>query len=207
MKQHARTISIAIVNDYPIVTAGVAGLLAPYPRFRVSQHVGSLPIADDVDVVLLDTFGNEDPPARLIEVANATGAKVLVFGWAESVDLGIEQVRRRGGDAFLAKTVDGAELAAAIEAVLGDSAVDVAAPPREQTMVAWPGQEFGLSEREGEVICLITAGLTNLDVAGAMYLSINSVKSYIRSAYRKIGVTYRSQAVLWGVDHGMRPAL
>ena len=38
-----------------------------------------------------------------------------------------------------------------------------------------------------------------------MFLSINSVKTYIRSAYRKIGVTPRSQAVLWGVENGFKP--
>ena len=38
-----------------------------------------------------------------------------------------------------------------------------------------------------------------------MYLSINTVKTYIRSAYRKIGVTGRSHAILWGVDHGFQP--
>ena len=38
-----------------------------------------------------------------------------------------------------------------------------------------------------------------------MFLSINTIKSYIRSAYRKIGVTNRTQAVLWGVDHGFLP--
>ena len=31
------------------------------------------------------------------------------------------------------------------------------------------------------------------------------MKSYIRTAYRKMGVSSRSQAVLWGVDHGFRP--
>jgi DNA-binding CsgD family transcriptional regulator len=38
-----------------------------------------------------------------------------------------------------------------------------------------------------------------------MHISPNSLKSYIRAAYRKIGVTTRSQAVLWGIRHGLRP--
>ena len=37
-----------------------------------------------------------------------------------------------------------------------------------------------------------------------MRISLNSVKSYIRSAYRKTGVQSRSQAVLWAVTHGVR---
>ena len=57
--------------------------------------------------------------------------------------------------------------------------------------------------REAEIIALITRGLSNKDIAARCFLSINSVKSYIRSAYRRMGVTSRSQAVLWGVRHGM----
>jgi len=37
------------------------------------------------------------------------------------------------------------------------------------------------------------------------YLSPNTIKSYIRSVYRKIGVSSRTQAVLWGVHHGFAP--
>ena len=75
------------------------------------------------------------------------------------------------------------------------------------TVVAgeWPGQEAGLSARESEIIALITKGLTNQEIAERAYLSINSVKSYIRSAYRKIGVTRRSQAVAWGMQNGFEP--
>jgi len=38
-----------------------------------------------------------------------------------------------------------------------------------------------------------------------MYMSINTVKTYIRTAYRKMGVNSRARAILWGVDNGFRP--
>ena len=52
---------------------------------------------------------------------------------------------------------------------------------------------------------LITQGLSNQEIAERSYLSINSVKTYIRTAYRKIGVTRRAQAVAWGMRHGFEP--
>ena len=67
----------------------------------------------------------------------------------------------------------------------------------------WPGQDAGLTQREAEMVTLITRGHTNAEIAATTYLSPNSVKSYIRSAYRKMGVERRSQAVAWGIAHGM----
>ena len=52
---------------------------------------------------------------------------------------------------------------------------------------------------------MITHGLSNDEIAKRAYLSINSVKTHIRTAYRTINVSSRSQAVLWGVDNGFRP--
>ena len=49
---------------------------------------------------------------------------------------------------------------------------------------------------------LIASGLSNEEIAGRLYLSRNSVKSSVRSAYRKIGVTRRTQAAMWWVEHG-----
>ena len=69
----------------------------------------------------------------------------------------------------------------------------------------WPGREQGLSARESEVLALITQGLSNQEIAERTYLSINSVKTYIRTGYRKIGVSRRSQAVAWGMRHGFEP--
>jgi DNA-binding NarL/FixJ family response regulator len=69
----------------------------------------------------------------------------------------------------------------------------------------WPGRREGLTDRESEILALITQGRNNADVAALTYLSPNTVKSYIRAIYRKINVASRTQAVLWGVKHGFIP--
>lgn len=62
--------------------------------------------------------------------------------------------------------------------------------------------EGSLTSREREVLDLIARGLTNHEIAEATSLSINSIKSFIRSAYRKIGVEKREHAIAWAVDRG-----
>ena len=79
--------------------------------------------------------------------------------------------------------------------------------PRARTApgLDWPGRTEGLSDRESEILALITQGKSNAEVAALTYLSPNTIKSYIRTIYRKIGVASRTQAVLWGVKHGFTP--
>jgi DNA-binding CsgD family transcriptional regulator len=102
---------------------------------------------------------------------------------------------------------------ASLERIAGRGVAPGAAAPRERPAAvrlaepqsSWPGREEGLSVREAEVVALITQGHTNPEIAASLYLSLNSLKSYIRSAYRKMGVERRSQAVRWGIEHGMLP--
>ena len=67
------------------------------------------------------------------------------------------------------------------------------------------GDTVGLSPRETDVLRLVVLGFSNQEIAGELYVSVNSVKTYIRSAYRKIGVTTRPQVVSWCVRHGFPP--
>lgn len=61
----------------------------------------------------------------------------------------------------------------------------------------------GLTVREFEVLGLVAAGLSNAEIAERLYVSVNTVKTYVRAAYRKIGVDRRSQAVIWCAHHGV----
>jgi DNA-binding NarL/FixJ family response regulator len=62
-----------------------------------------------------------------------------------------------------------------------------------------------LTDREISVLELVGAGLLNREIADELFLSLNTVKTYIRLAYRKIGVTRRAEAVLWAVHHDLGP--
>ena len=53
------------------------------------------------------------------------------------------------------------------------------------------------------MLSLICSGYSNIEVAAALNLCLNSVKSNVRSCYRKIEVDSRSKAVLWGLGHGL----
>lgn len=60
-----------------------------------------------------------------------------------------------------------------------------------------------LSPREADVVREICRGRSNAEIGDSLHLSVNSVKTYVRTAYRKMGVTTRSQAVRWGIERGL----
>jgi DNA-binding NarL/FixJ family response regulator len=201
-------IRVAIVNDYEIVVAGVASMLAPHSdRVRVVELDAGLPVASDVDVILYDTFGQvQGDGVDLEELVQGNGAKVVIFSWNLQPEL-VERAIVRGASGYLSKSMSGDEVVAAVEAV---HAGEIVLPPSQDdeehaAVGGWPGREIGLTAREAEVLALITQGLSNQEIAERSYLSINSVKTYIRTAYRKIGVTRRSQAVGWGMRNGFEP--
>ena len=130
----------------------------------------------------------------------------MIYSWNLQPDL-IERALAGGASGYLSKVLTGPEVVGALERIMDGETVVLVGD--NETSVGgvgnWPGRSAGLSPREAEVLALITQGLSNQEIADRAYLSINSVKTYIRSAYRKIGVQRRTQAVVWGMGHGFQP--
>lgn len=202
-------ITVALVDDYDVVLLGVAKILDNYrDRVLISEIDANKPVKDNVDIVLYDSFAQPESDHAEISVLvnNPNAGKVVFYTWTFRADL-IENAKRRGVSGYLSKALPGRELVAALERIHAGELVISDAPGRVRPNVGldWPGQGEGLTDRESEILALITQGLDNAAVARQTYLSPNTVKSYIRSVYRKINVASRTQAVLWGVDHGFSP--
>jgi DNA-binding NarL/FixJ family response regulator len=125
---------------------------------------------------------------------------VAVFTW-ECRDGFVERAMLGGADGYLAKELPALELVAAIEKVQAGERIVALALSRRTEPQASPA--IGLTPRETHVVALIAAGVPNKEIARQLELSMNTVKSHIRTAYRSMGVTSRTQAVLWAVDHGI----
>ncbi len=206
---------LALVNDYEVVVRGLAHMLERFEDIEVVEMETEAEVAEPVDIALYDTFaqaqGDGEDVAAL--VANPRVRHVVVYSW--NLDHALQRRTLDGGVAgYLSKAMTAEELAGALREVAAGRVVDCQgaadSEDREATVDGpsegdWPGRRHGLTARESEVLALITQGLSNQDIAARTHLSINSVKTYIRHAYHKIGVTSRSRAVLWGIDNGFRP--
>lgn len=197
---------IALVDDYEVVVRGVASLFDGYEdRVVVTELDADQPVTADVDIALLDTFAQAeaDPTALRVLVDNPHAQRVVVYTWCTD-PVAVQMTMAEAVDGYITKTLTARDLVDALERVAKGERVVITESDRKRPPVGldWPGRNEGLTERESEVIALITAGHRNTEIAAMTFLSVNTIKSYIRSAYRKIGVSSRSQAVMWGVRHG-----
>lgn len=193
-------VTVAVADDFPLILAGLHSVLEPYAA-RVRLVGGDLTYVG-VDVVLHDPFSGPSPKvADPRPGLRQTRAKLLVFSWRTDAHL-VAAALARGADGYVAKSASAAELVEVLERVHGGERV----VPGSRGDVAeedhWCGMEHGLSSRESEILAQVCLGKSNQQIASCTYLSINTVKTYIRSAYRKVGVTTRPQAVIWALEHG-----
>ncbi|MDQ6848923.1 MAG: response regulator transcription factor [Actinomycetota bacterium] len=200
---------IALIDDYDVVLTGVASMLDPYrDRVLVAEIDANQALHDNVDIALYDSFAQPESDHEEIGVLvrSPHAKRVVVYTWNFHPDL-IASARRQGAHGYLSKTLPARDLVKALEAVHEGHTV-ISEPPRRARAALgldWPGRGEGLTDREAEILALITQGKNNADVAALTFLSPNTVKSYIRTIYRKIDVASRTQAVLWGVKNGFTP--
>ncbi|KZX20565.1 response regulator transcription factor [Rathayibacter tanaceti] len=202
-------LTVALVDDYDVVLTGLAHMFDHYrDRVVVAEIDANASLSDRIDLVLYDSFAQPEADHNEIAelVRNPRAEHVVVYTWNFAPAL-VEDALEQGVHGYLSKTLPARELVAALERVAAGEVV-VSEPPRRAGSAPgldWPGRHEGITDRESEILALITQGKSNADVAALTYLSPNTVKSYIRSVYGKIGATSRTQAVLWGVDHGFTP--
>jgi DNA-binding NarL/FixJ family response regulator len=174
-------VRVAVRSRYALVRAGLGRLLR-------SAGPGVVLVAEDAEpaVVVADLAGLRAPEARaeLRELA----ARRTVLGLVRDGHPEQEgEARRLGVRRTVTEGVRAGALLAAVEALVEEAAAPAPA----------------LSEREQLTVRLVAAGLSNPQIAAEMFVSVNSVKTYVRTAYRKMGVRTRPEAVLWAVRHGL----
>ena len=195
---------VAIVSPQPLVVAGIAAMLSRHPsRIKlVGPRVPSEP-----DIVLYDVMGLLDgDPTELDRLVDHAPAVVLAIGREGRADL-LAQALVQGADGCIDISIGETVLLAALDAA---STWRSLASTTDPVLCACPaalragrlGLVIGLSGREAAILTSIARGLSNAEIAHREFLSINTVKSHIRSAYNKIGVHTRSQAVRWVLQDG-----
>jgi DNA-binding NarL/FixJ family response regulator len=185
-------IRTSVLTRRDIVARGIMMILADHPDRISVVPVPSLTdsrIAADVvvyDLALIHHLGL----GHLAALVQAVGRRVV--GLAPAAASPLRSIADELGVAgCVTLDVTSNELVGAVHRVVAG-----------ETLIAH-GPRTPLSRREAQVMLLVCQGLTNQEVGERLFLSLNTVKSHLRSAYRKMGVTTRPQAMLWCAEHDL----
>ncbi|MDO5501881.1 MAG: response regulator transcription factor [Actinomycetia bacterium] len=202
-------IRVLVVDDHPVVRAGIEALLSARRELHVVGAAASgaeaLTLARDLapDVVLCDLRLGEGIDG--VEVTRALladpGIPVLILTTYDH-DRDILRAVEAGAAGYLLKDAEPDAIVAAIErAAAGESGLD--AVLTERVVATMRTRRAGLSERELDVLRLVGEGRTNRDIAKELFLSEATVKTHLVHAYGKLGVDNRISAVTAARDAGL----
>ena len=209
------TIRVVVVDDHPVVREGLRSFLATRDgidvvgeaadgRAAVAVATEQLPDVVLLDLVMPDGGGLEALP-RLLALDPAPRVVVLTsFGGEDQALAAI----RGGASGWLGKDVPPAELESAIRTVhRGGSVLDPSVAERVLAEVANPAAADPrleqLTAREREVLGLLGRGLSNRELATALFVAEKTVKTHVSSILAKLRLTDRTQAALFAVHHGL----
>lgn len=205
---------VLIVHDVELVRAGLVALLGREPDLVVDAVTTAEAALDSIDlmrpdVILLDhaLSGLRGPAACLEFVRRRPAAAVIVLAQCIE-DAVIHAYLRAGARGYLARDASGTEVLSAVRtAARGDDAL---APQVLRRVVTWarttpslPTYEDSLATNELMTLSLVAQGRKNREIGRRLGVSEGSVKLYLRSAMRKLGVNERAQAVAVGVRRGV----
>jgi len=204
-------IVVAIADDHPIVREGLAMVLTDEADFELAGSVGSAEELVELcarvrpDVVLVDLelpeMGGAAAIERLQQASPATRAIVFTaYDTAERIDAAIAA----GAKGYLLKGAPAPELVKAIRAVAaGGSALEPRVAARVLASLGGKRDRLDLSAREGDVLRMIGAGLSNKQIAKRLSIAERTVKYHVASILNKLGADNRAQAVAIAAQKGL----
>lgn len=212
-----RDLRIMLVDDHEVVRLGLKALLGRHPRFEVVAEAGT---ADEAlararvhkpDVVVMDVRlpgrSGIDATRDIVEALPET--KVIILTSYADDDLLMDAVSA-GATGYVLKQIGSDDLVKALEAVSrGEALLDPAMMNKAFARLREAarkdrGEAFKmLTEQEVKITALVARGLTNREIAGEMFLSEKTVRNYVSSILGKLGLSHRSQAAAYAVEHGL----
>ncbi|BBU20797.1 response regulator containing a CheY-like receiver domain and an HTH DNA-binding domain [Mycobacterium xenopi] len=214
-----RPVRVVLVDDHEVVIEGLKAMLAGFAsRVRVVGHaVGAeqaLKVVEslDPDVVLCDIRMKDSSGLDLcLALHQRDPQRKIVMLSVYDDEQYLFQALRVGASGYLLKSIGSEELVRQLERVgEGQTAIDPAMAARSVDTAAriqrdefWPGARQGLTPRESEILSYMVSGLSNRAIAKKLVIGDETVKTHLRSIYRKLGVTDRTSAVATALREGI----
>jgi two-component system, NarL family, response regulator DegU len=197
---------ICLADDHRLTLQGVRRALEEEPDIEVvgeaysGQDVLPLIRETEPDVVLLDVHLPKIEGLVCLDLIrkNHPKVKVVMFSATTTVE-DIETALRRGASAYILKTVNPLDLAAAIRQSADETVYS--APPRRDVVRC--EDQTDLTDRERMVLAAVMRGLPNKAISKELWVTEQTVKFHLSNVYRKLGVPNRTAAARFAHEHGL----
>jgi DNA-binding NarL/FixJ family response regulator len=205
------TIQVILADDQPLVRVGLRRLIEQTPDIDVAGEAGTgaeavqLVRDTDPDVVVMDIRmpGMDGIEATQMITARGMHAHVLVLTTFDDDDY-VYGALRAGASGFLVKDMALEDFLTAIRVVAaGDALI---APSVTRRLIAQfasqsrperkPRELTGITEREREVLRLVGLGMSNAEIAAALYITVGTAKTHVARLLAKLGARDRVQLVI-----------
>jgi len=207
------TIRALVVDDHPVVRAGLVALLDAAPDIQVvgtaSSGEDAIGLAAELlpDVVLMDLrmSGIDGDEATASILATGQQTRVIILTTYENDDAILRAISA-GASGYLLKAAPEEELLAGVRAV---AAGEVALAPSvsrllvQRAAAPTPPPAPALSPRELEVLALVADGLSNRAIGERLFVGEATVKTHLLHAFAKLGVDDRTRAVTRAMELGL----
>jgi DNA-binding NarL/FixJ family response regulator len=212
-------IRVLIADDQTLVRGGFRAILGAHPDLEVVAEAGNgaeavaQMVGTSVDVALVDVRMPEMDgieATRQITAAHP-GCRVLMLTTFD-LDEHVFDAFHAGATGFLLKTVSPEQLVAAVRSAhAGDALLDPIITRRlieRFTSAAAPGTRPEtrldvLTDRERDVLDLVAQGLSNTEIASALFVSVGTVKTHVGRILTKLDLRDRVQAVVLAYESGL----
>jgi len=203
------SIRLLVVDDHPVVRAGIVGLLAGEPDLEVVGEAGDGAQACDLaaalqpDVVLMDLrMPVMDGTTATERILAATPTIRVVVLTTYETDADILRAVEAGATGYLLKDTPRDDLVAAVRAVAGGETV--LAPSVARRLVAGVRNAAErLTARELEVLAAVARGGSNAQIGVELFISEATVKTHLLRVFAKLGVDDRTRAVTVALERGI----
>lgn len=212
-------VRLVLVDDHEMVIEGLRAMLTAFAdRIEVvgqainAEQAMAVIAETDPDVVLCDVrMRGESGLDLCLALRERDPERKVVMLSVYDDEQYLFEALRVGAAGYLLKSISSDDLVHQIElAHRGETVIDPGLAARAAGTAArlqrdefWPGARQGLTQRESEILAYMVSGLSNRGIATKLVIGDETVKSHLRSIYRKLGVSDRTGAVATALREGI----